>query len=398
MTITTEDNSSVRFNAAVDRAKRGDPDAIPILIDALGHKSFAIRFRWARQGLASLGKLAVPALKQALKGDSYSRVAAAYILHHIDNSLAKLVLPVVVESLGDSSREVQRDAAWVLGELGQESVPAVPSLLLYLTEPKVVPPGCQAPWFTDAHCEASWSLARIGEPIEEIVPALIEALRCPEGDSEWKAWGAARALWRLGRRAPQAFPALVRLWRDDQNSARLRIQAAYAFAAIGTPARQVVPALLSAAEDRDDWIRTYSIRLLGDLCEKTKATGPKWKVNAAIPSFIQALRDESHHVRRSAARSLAQGCMWATPAIHELVGAMEAEDAGGIAAEALAKIGDPAVTALKHAAEGANETVGHFAQYALDKTAMMGKTKHAEQGISSRTIPTYSHFFMHSQR
>ena len=81
-----DEDESVRINAAIDLAKRGDLIAIPVLIDTLGHESQAIRFRWVRQAFEKLGKPAVPALMERLNlRESRVRVSAAYVLYCLDN-------------------------------------------------------------------------------------------------------------------------------------------------------------------------------------------------------------------------------------------------------------------------------------------------------------------------
>ena len=386
-----DEDESVRINAAIDLAKRGDSIAIPVLIETLGHESQAIRFRWVRQALVRLGKQAVPALMEILNSrESRVRVSAAYVLYHLDTTTVGVVVPVLVDALCDANQAIRHEAAQVLGEIGKPAQAAVPALIQMLNDRCGTVETSRAPWFTSSDCGvASFALAAIGEPVSNVVSALVRVLGRTDV-SDCVQWSAAGALRIIGDPAYPTLPLLMEIFRDSQKSARVRIQAAYTLAAIGEIDRDIVPLFTEGLQDRDQWIRLYSARLLGEMAESPKPLVPEWLKNAwgewmlrpyfskelgaltapaetVVPALIQALVDDSHHVRRMAAYALAKTGEQAAEAVPALIETMKTEDMGGVAAEALVKIGQPAMSALIDAARDADEILHRHAIYALEK-------------------------------
>ena len=414
-----DENESVRINAAIDLAKRGDSVAIPVLIETLGHESQAIRFRWVRQALEKLGEPAVPALMETLNAREIRvRVSAAYVLYYLDNSTVDVVAPVLADALGDANEAVRGEAAQVLGEIGKPAQATVPALIQMLNDRCGTAETSRAPWFTNSDCGvASFALAVIGEPASDVVSALVSVLGRAEV-SDCVQWSAVGALRIIGKPAGVAVPLLMEIFRDSRKSARVRIQAAYTLAAIGEIDRDIVPLFTEGLQDRDQWIRLYSTRLLGEMAELPKPPVPKWLKNAwgewmlrpyfskelgalndpaeaVVPALIQALVDDSHHVRRMAAYALAKTGEPAVEAVPALIETMKTEDVGGIAAEALVKIGQPAVSALIDAASDADEIFHRHAIYALKKMDISEARKviiKTEKAAPIGPFPTASDF------
>jgi HEAT repeat protein len=194
------------------------------------------------------------------------------------------------------------------------------------------------------------------------VPALIQAL----GDSGWEVRRAAA--WALGKLGdPQAVPALIQALGDDWYD--VRAAAAWALGAIGDP--QAVPALIQALGD--DW---YDVR-----------AAAAWALGAigdpqAVPALIQALGDWgelikalgvslegewSENARLAAAEALVK---IGTPAVSPLIQALgdRSENVRLAAAEALGKLGDPqAIPALIQALGDRNWDVRRAAQQAIQQ-------------------------------
>ncbi len=391
--ITALDNEdeSIRINAAIGLAKRGESIAIPVLIETLGHESQAIRFRWVRQAFEKLGEQVVPALMDILNvRESRVRISAAYILYCLDNTTVGVVVPVLADALCDPNEAVRCEAAQALGEIGKPAQAAVPALIQMLNDRCGTAEALRAPWFTNSDSGvASYALAVIGEPVADVVRALVGVLGRTDV-SDCVQWSAAGALRIIGEPASVAVPSLMKIFGDSRKSGRVRIQAAYTLAAIGEIDRDIVPLFTEGLQDKDSWIRLYSARLLGEMAESPKPLVPKWLKNAwgewmlrpyfskelgsltdpaaaVVPALKQALVDDSHHVRRMAAYALAKTGEPAAAAVPALIETMKTEDVGGVAAEALVKIGQPAISALIDAASDADEILHRHAIYGLQK-------------------------------
>ena len=414
-----DEDESVRINAAIDLAKRGNLTAIPVLIKTLGHESQAIRFRWVRQAFEKLGIQAVPPLMDALtERESRVRVSAAYVLYCLDDTKIDAVVPVLANALSDAHEAVRFEAAQTLGEIGKPAQAAVPALIRMLNDRCGTAEASPAPWFTDTDCgRACFALAVIGSPMSNVVTALVGVLGRTDV-SEFVQWSAAGALRIVGEPASVAVPMLMEIFRDSRKSARVRMQAAYTLAAIGEIDRDIVPLFKERLQDKDPWIRVYSARLLGEMAELPKPTVPEWLNNAwgewmlrpyfskelgtmanptetVVPALIQALDDDSHHVRRMAAYALAKTGKQAEAAVPALIQTMKTDDVGGVAAEALVKIGQPAISALIDATSDADEILHRHAIYALGKMdAPEAKKLIAETQKSAPTtsFPTASDF------
>ena len=277
-----DEDESVRINAAIDLAKRGNPNAIPVLIETLGHESQAIRFRWVRQAFENLGIQAVPPLMDALTGrDSRVLVSAAYVLYCLDNTKIDVVVPVLVNALSDANEAVRFEAAQTLGEIGKPAQAAVPALTWMLNNRCETAEDSRPIWFTSSDCSAAaYALAVIGEPVSDVVSALVGVLGRSDVTSDRLQWSITGALRIVGEPASVAVPLLMEIFRDSRKSARVRIQAAYTLSAIGDIDRDIVPLFKKSLQDKDPWIRVYSARLLGEMAESPKPPVPEWLENA----------------------------------------------------------------------------------------------------------------------
>ena len=391
ITAVEDEGESVRINAAIDLAKRGDSIAIPVLIETLGNESQAIRFQWVRQAFEALGAQSVPALMESLNArENRVRVSAAYVLYRLDNTTIDVAVPVFVDALRDSNEAIRFEAAQMLGEIGEPARAAVPALIRMLNDKCGIASAPRSAWFTDTDCgAAAFALAVIGEPVSDIVSALVGVLGRTDV-SDFVQWSATGALRIVGAPASFAIPLLIEIFRDSRISARVRIQAAYTLAAIGEIDRDIVPLFKERLKDKDPWIRVYSARLLGEMAESPKPLVPEWLENAwgewmlrpyfskklglltnpaevVVPTLIQALDDDCHHVRRMAAYALAKTGKQAEAAVPALIESMKTGDVGGVAAEAMVKIGQPALSALIDAASDADKILHRHAIYALGK-------------------------------
>ena len=207
------------------------------------------------------------------------------------------------------------------------------------------------------------SFAGSNLPEAEAIPELIEGL---QDDSESVGLDAAYALAAIGTPAVPALIEALQGWpstdyRQTQYGAEaICHNASYALSAIGTPA---VPTLIEASEDPNWKVRAIVAATLGDI-------GPT--AREAIPALIKALKDESEHVRRHAADGLGLVAQSSSIAVPALAQALDDADVWVCrnASLALARIGlhaEQAVPALIKALNNENRYVRANAAHALQR-------------------------------
>jgi HEAT repeat protein len=207
-------------------------------------------------------------------------------------------------------------------------------------------------------------LAKIGEPAVE---ALIEALR---GEDLRLYDPAAEALGKIGPKAVEAIPALIRSIRDhEERQGRLRgeelshwrrfVTAEQALLRIGIHTRPAVPYLATLAEDEDYYVRMRAMVALRQI-------GPD--AQTAVQALVRQLFSKDETTRGLAADalgSIGRGAGDAAPALGKaLSGASNNYDRIG---NALARIGKPAVASLKTALGDKDEWARAVAAEALGK-------------------------------
>jgi len=272
----------------------------------------------------------VPRLLRVLRGrrveDSVHKAAAAAL-----GEIGAPAVPGLLAALRDAEEDVRREAAWVLGKIGDAA--AVPGLLAALHDADV-----------DVRVAAAAALGQIGDATA--VPGLLAALHDADVDVRWTA---ARALERIGDAA--AVPGRLAALGDAD--ADVRWAAAVALGQIGDNA--AVPGLLAALGDADADVREAAAAALGEIGDA-----------AAVPGLLAALRDADWRVRRAAARALRWiGDAAAVPGLLAALGDAYA-DVREAAAAALGEIGDAAaVPGLLAALGDANADVREAAAAAL---------------------------------
>ena len=142
--------------------------------------------------LQQIGRPAVPTLLDILQHDSPAvRASALWVLGEIAEPV-ELAVPSIIPVLGDEDENVRTAASMALTEMGTS---AVPFLIRALDEPSA-----------DIRLHAAYALGEIGEPVDLLIPALIQRL----GDPVWNVRRVSvRALLDIGSQAvPQLNEAL----------------------------------------------------------------------------------------------------------------------------------------------------------------------------------------------
>jgi HEAT repeat protein len=331
-----------------ERFRGLDEEAWECLLRSALQAGFAIG-DWARLAGETAEKLLLAALS-----DPHEEVRRA-----ATRSLGALWELPGVSGLGDEDHNVRRDAAVVLGELGDpravepliaalrnkdwEMLQVAVEALVKIGRPTVGPLiaalGDEDSYVRQA---AAVALGAIGDP--RAVEPLSAALR--DGNSYVRR-AAAEALGRLG--GPHAVGPLIAALRDEDE--RIREAAAEALGRLGDP-RAVGP-LIAALRDEDSYVRREATEAL------VKIDGP------AVEPLIAALRDEDERIREAAAEAL--GRLGDPRAVGPLIAALRDEDSDvrQAAAEALVKIGGPAVEPLSAALGDEDRDVRRVAAGAL---------------------------------
>ena len=229
----SHDAATVRLNAAdaLSRANGGARDAIPALADALYDDEEAVQLN-AAYALGALGKEAVPALTDMLCKE------AVWVWRTRRQ----------FEPWEQILNMCQFNAAYGLAAVGESAVPA----LLELLEDRR--------W--QVRSAATAALGSMGRPGHAATPHLIAAL---QDDSEWVRRNALDALGNVEASSAAAVAALTDALDDERpvtpwslSDAPYRENAATALAKLGAAARPAMPALKRLLEDENPYMRYWA--------------------------------------------------------------------------------------------------------------------------------------------
>lgn len=274
---------------------------VKILTDRLSDQDDEIRLL-ASKGLIKYGICAGSAAEQLvllLEKDKVTeiRINAAAALGAImwrgnNFTLTNLVVPALIKALRhDPDTLVRRSACVAIRNIGPKAKEAAPELLELMKQKddaqirelarlafvEVSNPDLKkmTPVLTtmlkmgldDPNVERAiiWSLGKIGEPRELIIPYIIEAVENPKRDM--RGAGLA-AIMEMGPAAKAAVPAVIMALDvshlDNKHKESALIHALRTFEAIGPEAREAVPIImkLKNSKNSSDTIRSYCDKAL----------------------------------------------------------------------------------------------------------------------------------------
>ena len=189
-----------------------------------------------------------------------------------------ITVPTMIGVLArDPNASARVHAAQVLGALGQLSRAAVPTVI-----------GALADSNASVRLVAVNALGRIGLPVDQLHVVAhvstdsVAAVRAAAIETLIALHAPAETLRAIGERAAQDPDAVV------------RVEAVYALASSGSPAR-VVPHLVAALHDVDSLVRAAAATVLGRL-------GPE--ASSATLALERATADSDREVRAAATQSL----------------------------------------------------------------------------------------------
>ncbi len=255
------------------------------------------------------------ALFELLKSsDSDTQQTAAYAL----GGMGKSVLPDLVEMLKDADPAVRRGAAKGLGQIAYHARKeytdqhldrgdpfsnsfAEKSAQVDLKAQEVSRDLCQeaTPALVQAlndqdnsvRIYSASALVLIGSEVERTVPILTAGLA--DLDLEMRGVAALNLAW-CGPKAKPAFPSLIRILNEEQNT-ELRKIAMGIFGNLRAEGKDAVPALIEALKDRDTEIQISAVTALGYI-------GPEAK--KAVPELLRLLKGKDTSLQISAVRAL----------------------------------------------------------------------------------------------
>ena len=159
---------------------------------------------------------------------------------------------------------------------------------------------------------AAYRLGRVGA---DAVPALKQALHS-KSDAIREYAGYALSL--IGG---PAIPTLIDAIQGSDDS--VRASATFALSDMGKTAAEAIPVLTRAAQDPNEWVRRHATEGLGIIGQQVSED---MDLSEVVEVLAAGMRDEYHWVRDNAARSLAKLGTIAEPAIPTLVSQLEDEN------------------------------------------------------------------------
>lgn len=377
--LLEERSGSIGWIASASLAALGPP-AVPALSEQLRSTKSHVRER-AANALGWMGSAAVesvPALAQALNDEASSvreAVAAALgaigiagltpllsTLMRVEDSdrwsvaaaieeIGLAAVPTLISMLADAELSTREQAAIILGGIGSDAGEAVPALIHMLKSDE-----------ESGQIQAAVALGEIGSPAADLaLDALISALN---GTVPLIAANAAAALGKLGCPPPKRIVAeLV----DAQSHRDQRVKDSAYRAVLNLGARHPAAAVSHLLELWDAGttqafgqilnIGVAAIKPLLTIFRDSNAPLRHWSRTAllafgaqAVPSLIEALRDESVDVREQTALMLGEIAPDAavTKAVSHIINLLYDNDKAvrAAAAWALGKVGPPAIRAV----------------------------------------------------
>ena len=332
-----DESARVRVAAANILTKAGmrAKQSVPELAHALRDPDPSVRLAAAKAlaGLGPAARPAVPELTMALKDEDWRvRAAAAAVFKETGVTTAE-ALRILLDMLKDENGKAQSSAGqavhhidmdgqeatsvllgalkdrslkeeWarliqVIGGLGPDARAAAPTLVKFL-----------AHGTHDEKMRTHVALMNIRPPADEIMPALIEALKSPQPDVREDI---IEIFVRMGGDAKAAIPALVAALKDD--SLRIRSAAKQALRSVCDKARKEAAPILTEAMKDESWrIRKTAITILAQL---------RQDANIAVPAMLMALKDTNEEVvtaARSAIGAIAPARREDVPALIKALG------------------------------------------------------------------------------
>ncbi len=316
---------------------QGAMAAAPTLIRALNDPEDGIR-RAAGSALRRIGpdlSTLVPVLLKRLQSTNpETRLRGITAIQSIGPSVARGMLPEIIEALEDPDVRVRRTAVWSATEMVRDTKELVPALVRRLKDEEVT-----------VRISSASALAGGCRSSAVAVPALIEAMKDPDPQVRRAAIGAMQD---CGATAAPAVPALVGALQDSDKA--LRQTVLRVLARIGPEARLATRPLIDLLVNIDEELRfgaEQTLAVMGPDPElavpaysewlENRSRSKRWIPACALGKFDSmsedisvtlafALHDSDPRVRTAAVGSLSRLSAKSADAFDVLAGALEDPD------------------------------------------------------------------------
>ncbi len=239
-------------------------------------------------------------------------------------------IPVVVRKeiirLRDADPDIRIEAAYTLGNMGEEAIEAVPFLLtLIKNRPHVVYKRRRMSPRTPEQ-EAIKALREMGKPG---LNAVILLLKAQDRDQRKKAVSALGGMGQIDDSV--VIPALAAVIKGDENW-KVRQLAIVSLTNLGFHDPLVVSTLVKAIREEPlGFVRAEAIRMLGKMDTEDE------EIIGVLKSCLRA--DKDNEARKAAVRFLAKWMGTDKKVIDSLITALKTDSAGAVRAEAAAVLG-----------------------------------------------------------
>lgn len=326
--LKSSSQDSYRITETLGRIGKGAKEAVPVLIVQLKNKDDLLR-SMTFETLGEIGeeaRAAIPELVAVLQNKKNN----GEIRDRASDTLGKMgkdaVLPAIA-LLHNQDIDVRISAAKALGGIGRDAKAAIPDLLAILTDKKLnaqsrvakPPRNFERESFSPSTLLLDAATDAFGSIGSDAVPYLVNILRNPNTELRSRA---ARALIQARK---DAVPALIGLIKDKDEE--IRFIAYDTLETIGKDAEQAIPALIAIFRENEDRDRTDTSRTLNllevattgggvegirDAKDLDRELGVRYKASRAlgaigtpaIPALVLALKDVDVNVRLGAIASL----------------------------------------------------------------------------------------------
>jgi HEAT repeat protein len=250
------------------------------------------------------------------------RARAAEILGEIGSD-AKAAIPHLVKLLKDKEEGVRKNSAHAIEQIGSLTQGDLPGVVDAIKDPN-----------PDIKVSAITAIKMMGPEADIAIPSLLEALHDPQTPVRLQA---AKALGAMTTTAKTAIPSLAKVLEADK-SPDVRAEAVLALSKMGPDARVALPSLEAALKDP-----SLDVRL--GILSAIESIGPDAKILA--PLLVKTMKEKNRDYRAGVIKALgAIGPEAAKDTLEPLIGSLQEARLRRDAAEALGKMGKPAVKPL----------------------------------------------------